>query len=231
MNVKIIASGSAGNCALIEGVITIDIGVKPTPDVMRSEVLLLTHEHTDHTKMLSSLAGIPFYTVEDVAERLKAKHPYVTFNILPYDKFTELPLATTRKYYVKPVRLKHDVPCVGWDIISGMDRILFATDFNEIIDNVDLIDYDALYLECNNTLSICDFSDVYFGDSTPRDEFHRRKSFQNHCNVQYLIDKIKEDKAGNVPLTLLHKSSYYYDWNKEKLSELANVANITNLFN
>lgn len=227
MNVDIIASGSSGNCAVIDGLITIDVGVKPTFEVMESAVALISHEHSDHIKGLPSVQGLPIYTTVEVAERLRAKFPYVEFSILPNDVFTELPIHGAH-WFVRPICLKHDVPCVGWDIKHGDERILFATDFNEIIDDVRLTDYNALYLECNNTLDYTDMIDAFIGDQTPRDEFHRRKSFQNHCNVGYLQSLIERDNAHDVPLTLLHKSSYYYAKHPEKIVELCNIAHVIN---
>lgn len=229
MKVNVLASGSSGNCVTIDDRIIIDAGVDCNP---KGQVLLLTHEHTDHTKALSKLCGVRVYTSQEVADRLANKYPYTAFNILEQGKQYAI-MVDGEKYLVNTVQLKHDVPCVGYEISHDGERILYATDFNEILDDVDVRDYTALYLECNNTLTPTDLYDAFFSESKPKDEFHRRKSFYNHCNVGYLIGMFEragfsEENPCDVPITLLHKSSYFYLSNSERLVGLCKIANVQN---
>ena len=218
MNVNILGSGSSGNSVIVDDLIVIDAGIKraATLNVIKHGIVLITHEHTDHTKHLSDLEGIPCYTTPEIAERLSAKFPFMQFQTLRADGPNVLVLAD-RQYTITPVALKHDVPCVGFDIKCESERILYATDFSQIVDPVNLSDYTQLFLECNNTLDYADMSELFFDDTVPRDEFHRRRSFYNHCNVSYLRSLIVRDKAFDVPLTLMHKSSYYYEKHPEKI--------------
>lgn len=228
MKVKIYASGSAGNCVIIEDELIIDAGVEV---LTRGSLLLLTHSHTDHTKMLHKYAGLPVYTTRETAEKLRDRFPYIEFNILEFGTYA---LDTPKgKFLVTPVRLKHDVPCVGFDICYNGERILYATDFNEILDDIYVRDYTALYLECNNTLLSSDMVDVYFNDTPPKDGFHRRKSYSNHCNVAYLVNMFTRagfspENRCETPLVLLHKSSYYYASHVERLVPLCRIANVRN---
>lgn len=237
MNVEIIASSSSGNCAVIDNTIIIDAGTNCCPD---GKYVLLTHHHTDHTKHLDKMGGKPIYCTQETADKLADKWPYVAFNII------DAPLIFENgdvRYYVKPYHLKHDAPCVGFEIQRGDGGVIFyATDFNEIMNeevfvrNLRLREYDAIYIECNNTLSPVDFHDVYFhaeDEKPPRDEFHRRKSFQNHCNADYLISLFRragysEQNRFAEPVTLLHKSSFYYQKNVERIAELAKICNVIN---
>lgn len=228
MRLRIVSSGSSGNCAVIDGTVVIDVG--KTDGVIDSIVagaVLITHEHSDHIKELPSIQGLPIYAAEDVAERLRQRFPWTPINALRYDTYSTL-LYLSSEWLIKPIRLAHDVPCAGFDIIHKGERILFATDFHEIVDTVNLANYDALYLECNNTLDYSDIADVYFTERPPRDEFHRRKSFYNHANADYLTYLIKRDAAHKVPLTLLHKSSYYYGSDLDKIVNLCEIANVQN---
>lgn len=229
MKVEIIASGSRGNCAIIEDELIIDVGVTP-PN--KGSVVLLTHLHTDHTRELSKVQGLPIWATRETAQKLAEKHPYIEFSILGSGNVYKI-VANGKEFYVHPIKLKHDVPCVGYDITYNGERILFATDFNEILDEIDVRDYTALYLECNNTLIPRSLYAVYFDEEKPKDEFHRRKSYYNHCNVSYLR-KLFTD-AGfsianpcDIPLTLLHKSSYYYATTPETVVELCTIANVLN---
>lgn len=226
MNVKILASGSSGNVATIDDTIIIDCGASvPTC----GGYVLITHQHTDHTKFLDRVAGFPIYMTEPTANALLKKYCYTRVRLLSIDWWYDI-----GKYKVRPIELKHDVPCVGYDIKNDKgERILFATDFNSIITPIDVRDYTALYLECNNTLNVTDLQDAYFGETLPKDEFHRRKSFANHCNVDYLVSLFEragfsEQNPCKIPLTLLHKSSYYYGANLDKLNKLTAIANVCN---
>lgn len=226
MDVKILASGSSGNVATIDDTLIIDCGASvPTC----GDCLLITHQHTDHTKFIERAAGFPIYMTEPTANALAKTHCYTRATILSAGWWYDI-----GKYKVRPIELKHDVPCVGYDIKDDKgERILFATDFNSIITPIDVRDYTALYLECNNTLDVAGMQDAYFGDTLPRDEFHRRKSFANHCNADYLITLFEragfsEQNPCQIPLTLLHKSSYYYDANPEKIKKLTAIANVRN---
>lgn len=134
---------------------------------------------------------------------------------------------------MRPINVKHDIPCIGFDITHDGERILYATDFNAFREEIDVRDYTALYLECNNTLTPEDFADLYFTEEKPKDEFHRRKSYHNHCNVGYLRMLFEragfsEDNPCDIPLTLLHKSTYYYHAHPEEIVKLCKIANVQN---
>lgn len=235
MKVTIHASGSSGNCVTIDDFIMIDAGVEVKKDVKH---LLLTHHHTDHTKALPKYAGVLTYASQGTIDKLSMRNPFCAFNVL--NTITPLVLESGDDVYmVTTVALRHDAPCIGFDIshsngVQGVsERIFYATDFNEILDDINVSDYDAIYIECNNTLAPTNMTEVFFGGDIPKDEFHRRKSFSNHCNVNYLINLFRragysEDKPYPNPVILLHKSTYYYTANIERIVELCKIANVQN---
>lgn len=230
MTVKIVASGSSGNCAVINGTIVIDTGVKYTPkETDNLQLVLLTHKHVDHTRALGAYVGLSIASAETVIDSMEKQFPYTDFTRLRCDKTYKFRLNGS-DYFIRLVRLQHDAACVGYDITCDGERVLFATDFVEILDEINLNDYTALYLECNNTLDHTDLTDIYFTeDAKPKDEFHRRRSYRNHCNADYLIGLIERSGGiGDIPLTLLHKSSYYYNAHPEKIERLCEIANVVN---
>lgn len=245
MKVDIIHSGSSGNCAIIDDVIAIDAGWR-YDKISNLHAVFLTHHHTDHTKFLADFASVPIYCTAETGSRLlQGKFPYFTFNRMPNGAIV---LEMNGVFYmIMTWLLKHDAPCVGYDITKlsecgENERIFFATDFNAIVDEERFVGqlkdktFDALYIECNNTLTPADFHDVYFpeeGTDLPRDEFHRRKSYENHCNVNYLISLFQRAGYSPIrrftePVTLLHKSSYYYMRNVERIADLVAIANVKN---
>lgn len=247
MNVEILASGSSGNCAVVDDTLIIDAGWNGTPN---GKYVLLTHHHTDHTKHLGKMGGKQIYCTQETADKLVDKFPYTAFNILPETiAFTKAfadvdRLFSYNSYTVLPIPLKHDAACVGFEIHNKNEIIFFATDFNAFVDDDYFVwrlqerIFSEIYIECNNTLSPSDFDDVYFadeGERPPRDEFHRRKSYQNHCNADYLISLFRragysEKNRFAEPVTLLHKSSFYYQNNVERIAELVKICNVINPF-
>lgn len=246
MNVKIISTGSKGNCATIDDVLIVDAGWNVRPDGL---TVLLTHHHTDHVKYLDKMVGLPIYAMPETIDILKGmpRFTYMPFTPLNVDRPT-LIRAEDNDYYVSVVPLKHDVPCVGFDIArinlltTKTERIFFATDFNAIKNETGFIrslrdkHYDAIYIEANNTLNPADFIEVFFqedGESKPKNSFHRERSFRTHANVDYLIHLFtkagySETNRFTEPVTLLHKSSYYYPQNPERIVELCKIAKIVN---
>ncbi len=233
MNVKILASGSSGNCVVIDDVLAIDAGHNVSyEEIAGVEALLITHSHADHIKYITNFEGVPMHSTADVERGVLKRSPYLRFNRLYEDTPKRLKLSR-KTYTITPLRMQHDVPCVGFDITDGSERILYATDFHSILSDIDLRNYDALYVECNNTLEPSDMVEVFFDDPKPTDEFHRRRSYYNHCNVSYLIELFKrngfdESNKFDKPVTLLHKSSHYYHSNVGKIVELCKVAKIVN---
>lgn len=244
MRVDILASGSSGNCAVIDDLIAIDAGYERLVD---AKYLFLTHAHTDHTKHLDKFSGLPVYCLPETADALRKTYPYTAFQTLTdgVKSVNIYPRMTNNGYGVTPIRLKHDVPCAGYEIAKhGENREIIAimTDFSAIVDEDGFVEklaagyYDALYIECNNTLSDADLVDAYISvddEKPPRDEFHRRRSYQNHCNVNYLISLFtragySESKRFAAPVTLLHKSKSYYGANPERIEYLSKIVNIVN---
>ena len=231
MKVDILKSGSSGNCVVIDDCIIIDAGYVPK-NPPKGDVLLLTHAHTDHTKELGKFGGVPIYTLGDVREMVLEKWKYLAINAMGPGKLYRLPFGVEGPYHVSAVPLNHGVPCVGFDIRKGEERLLYATDFRSFEAPIDVRDYTELYLECNNTLDPTDIVDVYFGDK-PTDDFHRRKSYFTHCNVSYIYDLFEragfsEDNPCTTPITLMHKSTFYYNAHPEKIERLCRIANVQN---
>lgn len=246
MNVHIYGTGSSGNTTVIDDFLIIDAGLMENP---RGAAILLTHAHTDHTKALPKLGGIPLYATGATAAKLWEKWPYMAINILTPGEPMTLNRDDDATYHVIPIEVMHDAPCVGFDItcvpVAGDEtRILWLTDFSRIaprseqtvIDNLRKRVYDHVYIECNNTLTVSNIVDCYLSEDEgvlPRDEYHRRKSFQNHCNVAYVNELFtragfNETQKFVDPVTFIHKSSYYYHENVESIAKLCSFINIIN---
>lgn len=205
--------------------------------------ILLTHAHFDHVCRLPDYPLQQILCTEEVAEQVKKVHSYARFKT---DLNFRLDFGDGC-YEISTVRLRHDVPCVGFDItftptlLSEKTRILWLSDFSAIVD-VQHIEwclgaeiYKELFIECNNTLSMDDMLEDMFADqpADPMEGRHKERAFSTHFSAAKMLSLFRragfsEEKPCPTPLTLLHKSSKYYDPNAEVISRLCKIANVQN---
>ena len=161
-----ISSSSSGNCLLVQSDntnILIDIGVSVKK--IKSELeklslslddisgILITHEHSDHCKSISSIckkhSGIPIYLNKPTFEALQNIYginidnihyinPNVTFDI--------------NDLSITPFKIPHDavLPC-GYTISKGEHKMSIATDMGLVTDEVieSLSNNSFVFIESN----------------------------------------------------------------------------------
>jgi phosphoribosyl 1,2-cyclic phosphodiesterase len=141
-----IASGSRGNCVLVRGANTallIDVGV-PLDYLLKAltalgvapadlDGVLVTHEHGDHTNGLPAFCRrfpVPVYMHESVADgvkkRLRTEAGRAHAVLFGDGDFFVGTLG------VSPVPVPHDVPCTGFSIWDGEEKISVITDLGAI---------------------------------------------------------------------------------------------------
>ncbi len=163
MGLKIcsLGSGSSGNCIYVASDTTtllIDAGIscrriKAALDVLGANTdklnLLITHSHIDHIgqinmicKTFSPVVYAHYLTSAAVHERipgyLKVKEFYGDFYI--------------GDITVSPFKVSHDVPCVGYSLLSGGKKISVVTDVGKLTqDNISHIEgSDVVLMESNH---------------------------------------------------------------------------------
>ena len=152
MRFTILASGSKGNCTLVEGEgtkILIDCGISgravktglaaagTTLDQISG--VLVTHTHSDHIKGIKAVRDLPLFAPCEIKERYDERivTPYVSFEI--------------GSFVITPVKLSHDAPeCVGYIIECGDEKLVSITDTGyisamneEMIRNADYYIFEA----------------------------------------------------------------------------------------
>lgn len=241
MEVNILASGSSGNCATIDGRIMIDAGARVRG--LFPAAILLTHAHFDHVCRLPDYPLQQILCTEEVAEQVKEVHRYARFKT---DLHFRLDFGDGC-YKISTVQLRHDVPCVGFDItftprlLGERTRILWLSDFSVIVDARHIEwclkagVYNELFIECNNTLSMDNMLDDMFAGQPedPVEGLHKERAFNTHFSAAKMLSLFRsagfsEEKPCPTPLTLLHKSSKYYDPNAEVIFKLCKIANVQN---
>jgi len=168
MRCTVIASGSRGNCMVIEGssgALLVDAGLSAKECLARMDragidpgrigALLVTHEHTDHIRGVDVLArklDIPVYATEGTLAdflhyRRTSKKPLVHHTCRDQEQFS------CGGFAVLPFSTLHDArePC-GFIIAEGDTRIGYCTDTGIVTPHMhDLLRHcDGIVLESNH---------------------------------------------------------------------------------
>lgn len=171
-----IASGSKGNCALYvydDTYILIDMGVsvrslkqsllKVGVNIEDLTAILITHEHTDHIKGISTFAkkyNTPIYATKDTVREIIKKTPHAS-DIL-YTITADLPIAIG-DVSVTAMLTPHDAVCsVGYIISNDMQSLGYVTDIGFMPNAIKskLIGCDIVVIESNHDpylLRNCDY--------------------------------------------------------------------------
>ena len=128
MRFHILASGSKGNCCIIENKDTrlvIDCGTtqKYIKEQFKNQGIefstlnacLLTHSHTDHISALKLFNEIPIYAEE--------KMNCINQTYIHEDESFQINSIT-----VETIRLSHDVKCLGFILSDANTKLVYVTD-------------------------------------------------------------------------------------------------------
>lgn len=137
MKVKVIASGSKGNCTLIQTnkiKILIDMGIgyqtlaseleKINLEPKDINAILVTHTHSDHIKGLTQLikkTNLKVYILEEMEEEILKKIPSANLHLY------EDPLSL-EDLTINLIRISHDVEGVGFIIEHNSSSLVYLTD-------------------------------------------------------------------------------------------------------
>lgn len=192
MNYEILASGSNGNCTIIEDKIAIDMGIsyKKLGDYAKKiKLVLLTHVHSsDHFN-------------KSTIKRLAQERPTLRFICYKWlvqellncgvskrniDVLKEFEGLHYIDFTIEGFKLKHDVPNCGWKIrFNNGFRYFYATDTCSL-DNIEAKDYDMYFIE---------------GNYEDKEELEKRK--QRHLeNGEYSYeDRVEQTHLSQVKAT------------------------------
>lgn len=168
MILRTLASGSSGNCVLIQSGATallVDAGVSCRKITQRLKAcglqpedltgILITHEHTDHVAGLNVLLKrreIPIYATAGTCQIVAQKCPVAAAHLMmiPSSSYFELGELTVTAFPTP-----HDASdSVGYLLSDGERSVAIATDLGEINDYIREIvaDADLVLLEANHDI-------------------------------------------------------------------------------
>ena len=179
MEVKVLGSGSKGNCYIIqEGkeklILELGLSFNKIKQDLRYDLrgvkgALVSHSHSDHSKgVLKALeSSIDVYMSDETIDELELNKGYRLHSIKPKKQFK------IGCFDIMPLEANHDVKCLSFLISTGKDKLLFITDsyyfkyrvpgVNKILiecnydDNIIeyLLPYEARLLKSHMSLKTC----------------------------------------------------------------------------
>lgn len=155
--VNILATGSTGNCVILNGDIALDMGAPyktVEPYAKDLKLVFIGHEHSDHLKpstikKLATIRPTLRFCVGPwlVARLLDCGVSEKNIDVLQPD----WTLNYYKEFMVRPVELAHNVPCYGLKIeLENGKRIFYAVDTGTL-DGVEAKNYDLYLVESNHT--------------------------------------------------------------------------------
>lgn len=148
MNYKIISSGSAGNCVILDEKIMVDCGVPfkmIKDDLYGIKYLIITHVHSDHLKLqtLTQIAS-QFPRIQIIGNY--EVHQVFPVNVIANEGFE----IKTDDYIFFPFLCVHDVLTYGFTFETAEgDKIIYATD-TSTLEHAPDEEYDYFFIESNH---------------------------------------------------------------------------------
>lgn len=196
MKITVIASGSSGNCYLIQSEkanVLLEAGIEPKRIKRKtglnfSEItgILISHKHKDHSEYAGKIAsdyGVKLYGNADTLASIKER-------CIKTEELKHMKSIFIKDLYVTPLQLNHDVDCLGFIIVdtATQEKLLFFTDTNNL--NYDLPQFDYIMAECNYDEKIL-MQNVVSGRI---DRSYAERVRKTHFSIDKLEQVIKEQK-------------------------------------
>lgn len=216
MEYEVLATGSKGNCVIINGEIAIDMGVTwkmVAPYAKKLKLVLLTHVHGDHFK-------------PSTVKRLHQVRPTLRWGCCEWmvgpllesgvDKRVidviepTLPGDTSRAAIyrglaiVDPKPLIHDVPNCGWSITMNGEHIFYATDTGTL-DGIEAKGYDYYFVEANHLTAEIESRAA---EKLAKGEFaYEMRAAATHLSYEQAMDWLYKNMGPTSQYVLLHQHS------------------------
>ncbi len=207
MDVEIIDSGSAGNCAILNGIIALDMGVaykKVAPYSKKLQLVFVGHEHGDHFK-------------ESTIHALALERPMLRFcgGKWMVDKFIKAGVQKRNidilwpdsrfdygHFQIEPFMLHHDVFNYGLRIFMDGEKAIYITDTG-YVDDIHAKRYDLYMIEANHTQAEIE---ARISEKQASGEFaYELRAEKNHLSEEQAVDWLAKNAGPNSKYIFLHQ--------------------------
>jgi phosphoribosyl 1,2-cyclic phosphodiesterase len=198
---KVLSSGSHGNCYLLQcanETLILELGIK-WGDILKGLNYnlgcvcgcLCSHLHSDHSRSIQNAIsfGLSVYSCEEVA------NTYVGVETLNLKEKTRI----GKGFIVQPIKLFHNVECYGFLIQhEEFGKMVFATDTNSVPYKFKGVQHWLLESNYDNDILI---------DNACNDVYSRSAS-ENHLEINDTIEVLKRNYSSELQnVVLIHLSS------------------------
>ena len=208
MDFNVLATGSSGNCVIINKSIAIDIGVpfKALEGVKKDlRLVLLTHAHGDHFNRRTVRAlhkerpalrwGCCEWMVGPLLEAGVDKRAIDVFT----PGFCAIYKGLCK---VMPEGLTHDVPNCGYHIWSGNDSLFYATDASTL-DGIEAPNYDLYLIEANHTRA--ELEERAAAKRAAGEYAYEYRAAANHLSQEQALDWLYRQMGPHSQYVFLHQ--------------------------
>lgn len=231
MRLKVLGSGSSGNCFLLENkseCLVIEAGINfkevlKAIDFNISKIVgcLVSHEHKDHSKYIRQFtqSGIKLYMSAGTAEELEIKSHYI--NTVPAGKAFKI-----GNYNVIAFKVQHDAaePFGFYINHAETGNVLFATDTYYISNRFK--DLNNILIECNYDKDILQ-KNIQNGIVS---KDLKNRILESHMEIQTCIDCLKANDTRQVcNVVLIHLSGNNSNAENFK-AKVQNIMSFSNVY-
>lgn len=204
--IKVIATGSSGNCYLLETeneslLIECGISIKKIKEALNFNLTkvkgcLITHEHKDHSKCVNDImkTGIDVYMSSGTSESCELIQEFKNYRLHLLESSKQYNIGSFR---IVPFETQHDCKEPQGFLIyhPELGKILFATDTYYLKYRFENVDH--ILIECN-----------YTEDVIPALPVWRARTIKSHMSLETLKDTLNAWNLENTKdITLIHISN------------------------
>lgn len=211
MTIDVLSTGSTGNSLILNGVLSLDMGIpykKVAPHAKDLRLVFVGHEHGDHFKKstIRSLSAerptLRFCGGEWMA------HLFISAGVNPRN--IDVLEAGKRYDYgvfqIEPVTLYHDVPNLGLKIFMGGEKAIYIVDTG-YVDDAEAKGFDLFLLEANHTKADIESR---IKEKQARGEFaYEFRAARNHLSQEQALDWLAQNMGPNSKVVWLHQHKGY----------------------
>ncbi len=205
MKFKVLATGSKGNCTIIDGRIAIDMGIPYSRlgnHAKEIKLIFLTHIHSDHFnkrtihKLVEEHPTVKFVCLNYLVKELSQIVPIRNIFVLDIDKKYDLGICKASAF-----KLYHDVPNCGWKLEVNNERCIYATDTTKL--NVSAIGYDLYLIESNYDMA--DSLDSIRRKQLNNEYAYEVRAINSHLSKEQCMEWLEKNARHNYVFMPMHQ--------------------------